>query len=116
MLLDQRNRFDEYDESNLSRPEDEALEAWEARQRHAGLFTSSLCAIKLTGDPNIPRGEVTWIADDIGDKGFVRYGEQEWPGIRIVKSRGQIANTGYKDRMYSSCKNCREKFLLIVYS
>ena len=55
-------------------------------------------AIKLTGDPNIPRGEYTWIAEDIGRRGLIRIAEeQKFQGARIVKSWGHIANRGFKD-------------------
>ncbi|ESZ99202.1 hypothetical protein SBOR_0409 [Sclerotinia borealis F-4128] len=96
LLIDHRDGSRRHEESNISdRKEDESLEAWEARKKHARIYKGSLVATKLTGDPNIPRGEVSWVADDIGEKGLVRYGDQAWPGARIVKSRGQIANEGY---------------------
>ncbi|KAF7949376.1 uncharacterized protein EAE97_002885 [Botrytis byssoidea] len=100
LLLDQRDGTQKQDEPNISKLRGESHEAWEARKRQARTPTGSLCAIKLTGDPNIPRGEITWVADDISDKGLVRYGEKDWPGARIVRSRGQIANQGYKNPKY----------------
>lgn len=61
-------------------------------------------AIKLTGDINVPRGHYTWIADDIGPKGFIRVGkEQMFKGARMVKSWGRIAGRGFKhDRFIPS--------------
>ena len=55
-------------------------------------------AIKLTGDPNVPRGEYTWIAEDIGRRGLIRIAEEErFEGARIVKSWGHIAARGFRD-------------------
>lgn len=49
-------------------------------------------AIKLTGDPNIPRGEYTWIAEDIGRRGLIRIAEEPiFRGARVVKSMGHVA-------------------------
>ena len=61
-------------------------------------------AIKLTGDINVPRGQHTWIAEDIGTEGFIRLGdEQMFKGARIVKSWGRIAGRGFKhDRFIPS--------------
>ena len=54
-------------------------------------------AIKLTGDPNVPRGEYTWIAEDIGPKGLVRVAhEQMFKGARVVKSLGHCAARGFR--------------------
>ena len=61
-------------------------------------------AIKLTGDINVPRGQHTWIAEDIGTEGFIRVSdEQMFKGARIVKSWGRIAGRGFKhDRFIPS--------------
>ena len=62
-------------------------------------YSGRLEAIKLTGDPNVPRGEYTFIADDIGRKGFIRIAEEQpFVGARVVKSRGHIAARGFIDR------------------
>lgn len=48
-------------------------------------------AIKLTGDPNIPRGEYTFIAPDIGRAGLLRVADEEqFRGSRVVRSAGHI--------------------------
>ena len=58
-------------------------------------------AIKLTGDINVPRGQYTWIAEDIGPDGLIRIGkEQMFAGARIVKSWGRIAGRGFKHDRY----------------
>ena len=61
-------------------------------------------AVKLTGDINVPRGQYTWIAEDIGPKGLIRIGnEQMFAGARMVKSWGRIAGRGFRhDRFIPS--------------
>ena len=62
----------------------------------------SLEAIKLTGDPNVPRGERSFIADDIGPGGFVRIADESpFEGVRIVKSKGHVAGVGFRDGMFN---------------
>lgn len=62
------------------------------------IYSGSLEAIKLTGDPHIPRGEHTFIADDIGSAGFIRNADEEpFHGARVVKCRGHVARRGYTD-------------------
>ncbi|CAG5179532.1 uncharacterized protein ALTATR162_LOCUS9333 [Alternaria atra] len=65
------------------------------------VYRGRIEAVKLTGDPNIPRGEYTFIAPDIGRNGLIRVAKEEiFKGARIVKSVGHIAATGFRDDNY----------------
>ncbi|RHZ51467.1 F-box protein [Aspergillus thermomutatus] len=58
----------------------------------------SLEAIKLTGDPNVPRGQKSFVAPDIGPGGVVRVAEEApFRGCRIVRSKGHVAGLGFRD-------------------
>lgn len=58
----------------------------------------SLQAIKLTGDPNVPRGEISFIAEDIGPNGLIRVADEApFKGARIVRGRGHVAGFGFRD-------------------
>ncbi|KAI9831125.1 MAG: hypothetical protein M1819_005213 [Sarea resinae] len=66
----------------------------------ASHYNGRLEAVKLTGDPNVPRGEYTFIADDIGDSGLIRIAEEPmFKGARVVRSVGHIAARGYQNGM-----------------
>lgn len=59
---------------------------------------NTLRAVKLTGDPNVPRGEVTFVAHDIGPNGLVRVADEEpFAGARIVHCFGHVAGLGFRD-------------------
>ncbi|KAF1975612.1 F-box domain-containing protein [Bimuria novae-zelandiae CBS 107.79] len=65
------------------------------------MYQGRIEAVKLTGDPNIPRGEYTFIAPDIGPDGLIRVAEEDlFKGARIVKSVGHIAFRGFVNDDY----------------
>ncbi|KAL4784557.1 hypothetical protein BJX76DRAFT_216439 [Aspergillus varians] len=58
----------------------------------------SLKAVKLTGDPNVPRGQFSFVSDDLGPGGTVRIAtESLFEGARVVRSRGHVAGLGFRD-------------------
>ena len=86
----------------LRRSEDETEEDWEARRLEKRVYTGRLEAIKLTGDPNIPRGERTFIAEDLSSEAYRREAEDgPFSGARVVPSKGHVARTGFQEGKYS---------------
>jgi Cyclin D1 binding domain/F-box-like len=70
-------------------------------------FQGRLEGIKLTGDPNIPRGEISFVAEDIGPKGLLRVSQdEEFRGARVVNSKGHIAFQHYTDGKFPSKNLC----------
>ncbi|KAH9868757.1 hypothetical protein J1614_007829 [Plenodomus biglobosus] len=67
-------------------------------QEDGSIYRGRIEAVKLTGDPNIPRGEYTFIAPDIGPAGLLRVATEDiFKGARIVRSVGHIAARGFRD-------------------
>jgi hypothetical protein len=76
------------------------------------VYRGRIEAVKLTGDPNIPRGEYTFIAPDIGSNGLIRIAKEEiFKGARIVRSVGHIAATGFRDGMFTFPKQLVSMFI-----
>ncbi|KZF26258.1 hypothetical protein L228DRAFT_279490 [Xylona heveae TC161] len=64
-------------------------------------YSGRIEAVKLTGDINVPRGEYSFVADDIGEGGFVRIAEEDiFRGARVVRSVGHIAARGFRNDRY----------------
>ncbi|KHN95478.1 F-box domain-containing protein [Metarhizium album ARSEF 1941] len=102
LLINQPDDPDVTDaELGLVRDADETEEAWEKRKGEAHMYRGRLEAIKLTGDPNVPRGEYTFVADDLGPGGFVGVAtDPPFEGTRVVKSKGHVAATGFVQDKY----------------
>ena len=92
----------EIDAELLSQQSGESLSQYQrdvlAAQVAEEIYHGSIQAVKLTGDPNIPRGEYTFVANDIGPGGLIRIAE-EYPfkGARVVRSRGHVAARGFQN-------------------
>ncbi|RMY27922.1 hypothetical protein D0866_09798 [Hortaea werneckii] len=71
---------------------------------HKDAPSGRLEAIKLTGDPNIPRCEYTFIAPDIGHKGFVRVCDEEmFKGARVCIDLLRISAREYYRALRANC-------------
>lgn len=66
-----------------------------------------LVAIKLTGDPNVPRGEVSWVAYCLGRAGYLSHcHEPEFRGGKRVVSQGHVAYRGFTNGTFElRCKS-----------
>ncbi|KAH6877152.1 hypothetical protein B0T10DRAFT_194281 [Thelonectria olida] len=74
---------------------------WEARRTDVLIHQGRLEAIKLTGDPNVPRGEHTFIVDDLSNNGHVEHATDEpFYGVRMVRSQGHVAETNFYNEKY----------------
>jgi hypothetical protein len=90
------------EELGLVRGFDESDAVWERRRLDARVYRGRLEAIKLTGDPNVPRGEYTFVADELGEAGFVGIAQEPpFQGTRVVQSKGHVARAGFQGGEFS---------------
>jgi hypothetical protein len=62
----------------------------------------SLLAVKLTGDPNIPRWQYSFVVPDLLEPGLVRIAEEEeLRGARLVRSAIHVAANGFKSSKWN---------------
>ena len=92
---------DDDDDDESSDASSEELQSESQEANHTGIVNKGcLRAIKLTGDPNVPRGEYSFVAQDIGPKGLVRIERQApYNGCRVVRCEGHVAQTDFTDGM-----------------
>ncbi|EOO02348.1 putative f-box domain-containing protein [Phaeoacremonium minimum UCRPA7] len=101
LLINQEHSDDDVNAGAMEREESETEEEFEKRKADARIYRGRLEAVKLTGDPNVPRGEYTFVADDLGSSGFVAIVQDEpFRGARVVRSRGHVAGTGFLNDTY----------------
>ncbi|KAI1088630.1 hypothetical protein F5B19DRAFT_412752 [Rostrohypoxylon terebratum] len=95
---------DDGESGPLTQLENETEPEFKERFLHERVYRGRLEAIKLTGDTNVPRGEYTFVADDLGEEGFIKTAHgPPFEGSRVVKSKGHIAHMGfYNDRYIES--------------
>lgn len=83
LLMNQPDDEEPFDEALVVRKEDETIEEWQIRKKEERIYRGKIEGIKLTGDPNVPRGEYTFVADDISNEGFIRIAtEKKFEGAR----------------------------------
>lgn len=98
------------DPDSISRLDGETDAQYAKRQRDAVMYRGRLEAVKLTGDANVPRGEVTFVVDELGNGGTEIHVEH--PNMtfsaRAIESRGHIARTGFANGECWPCSCVRD--------
>ncbi|KAG9243640.1 hypothetical protein BJ878DRAFT_535085 [Calycina marina] len=88
-----------FDDSELVQGKDETAAEFLTRKKESRIYRGSMSAIKLTGDPNIQRGEDTFRVEDLSRTIRVAY-ENIFKGARIVESEGHVAGRMFRDDQY----------------
>jgi len=89
-----------FDPESLIQEDNETEEEFRQRKYDKTVHRGRLEAIKLTGDDNVPRGEYSFVAEDLGDNlgdssPITAAQEAPFKGARVVRSKGHVANSGF---------------------
>lgn len=96
LLVTQPDDETPFDAESIQPREEESPDEFEKRKHDETVYRGPLEAVKLTGDPNVPRGEVTFRVADLGERGLINICQYEpFEGVRIVKSQGHVGSTGF---------------------
>ena len=96
LLMHQPDDIAPFDESLMIQGQYETPDDFAARKKDERLYHGSLTAIKLTGDPHIPRGEITFMVDDLSKKIRVATADP-FKGARLVRSLGHVAASNFQE-------------------
>lgn len=103
------------EELNLHRWQNETDEDWEQRRLDARIYRGRLEAVKLTGDVNVPRGEFTFYADDLGPGGTINQDPgRPFEGVKMIRTKGHLANTGFQRG--EKCLSCAQQCITLTNS
>ena len=88
-------------ESDIVRQESETDDQWSRRKLDARICRGRLEGIKLTGNPNVPCGERSFVADDIGQGGCAGIiTDHPFTGTRVIRSKEHVAEMGFLAGMF----------------
>lgn len=84
-------------ELGIFRDPAETDEQFEEKRLDARTYSGNMRAVKLTGDFNVPRGEISWEVDMFGDGLKIHIDDGPFAGLPTVAGFGHVANLGYSD-------------------
>ena len=96
---------DDFDPATITQHRDETDADFARRKHDETVYRGQLLGIKLTGDPNVPRGEISLMVDDLGPAGRGAGLEGEpFDGVRSVKCKGHVAAPIFMNDHFLDCE------------